>query len=154
MGNGSLLARKSAPDRSVEALPPTFPDNPVGDFAALHASKSKLGGVVWIDQIHTIKSAPLADLPQGSFVVLTGRVDFVRIFGDEEAFFPVRAVAVLDSGTGAEIFLDIDKRRYQEMWGHLVVGKTIRVSGFTRHKEDDSFSDILDVRNAWPVIQW
>lgn len=129
--------------------------NPNGDFTAAYVD-TRLGRTTGqldtIDQLVHITHAPLADVEAGTFVVLSGTVECVRLFErvhpdypDADWMYPSATVR-MSSGTGADVIVSLNGRHYEDVWGYLVMGRRFGVAGTVSRPEQDAPSVIDFVR--------
>lgn len=106
--------------------------NPDGDFAVTYVNtRSGLySGQIDIDQIDKVTAGVLADMTDGAFVIVRGTIGTVRIFRNEKKpVLPPTAMFVLSSGSGAHTLVHVSWQAYERVWGWLVKGRPVSVSG-------------------------
>lgn len=109
--------------------------NPEGDFAATYVDEryARYTGRVTVDQIHLITTGRLSQMADRTFVTVRGTIESVRVFPkyriDEDR--PSAAIR-LSSGTGAETIIAVRDVEYARIWGYLVMGRVVSVSGTVR----------------------
>lgn len=117
--------------------------NPIGDFTATYVNTPqgrKSGRLASIDQIPTITDGRLSDMRNGTFVIVYGTIESVRIFEQPTSydFTLTRATVRLSSGTGAETIIDVRPLHYDRIWGYLVMGRSYGFSGHVVRSEPDA----------------
>lgn len=119
--------------------------NPKGDFATTYVntySGRKTGQLTSIDQIADITDGVLSQMEDGTFVLISGTVECVRLFErvhpdypDADWMFPSATVR-LSSGSGAEVIVTLNGRHYEDVWGYLVWGRRFGLAGTVRREQD------------------
>jgi hypothetical protein len=114
--------------------------NPTGDFTATYVNTPqgrKSGRLASIDQIPTITAGRLSDMRDGTFVIVYGTIESVRVFEQPTRydFTLTRATVRLSSGTGAETIIDVRPMHYDNLWGYLVMGRSFGFSGHVVRSE-------------------
>ena len=119
--------------------------NPEGDFATTYVntySGRTTGQLDSIDQIGDITDGVLSKTEDGTFVLVSGTVACVRLFErvhpnypDADWMFPSATVR-LSSGTGADVIVTLNGRHYEDVWGHLVMGRRFGLAGTVRREQD------------------
>jgi hypothetical protein len=124
--------------------------NPDGDFAATYVNThtGRFSGALTIDQIGTLAEGRLSEVPDGWFVLISGTIESVRLFGDDDS--PTATVR-LSSGTGADTIVHFTDGHYANVWGYLVMGRRFGLAGFVRRTSADvppfvTFSRLLMTR--------
>lgn len=120
--------------------------NPAGDFTTTYVDTiagRTSGQLSCIDQIGDITDGVLSQTEDGTFVLISGTVEVVRLFErvhpdfpDAEWMYPSATVR-LDSGTGADVIVTLNGRHYEDVWGYLVMGRRFGLAGTVRRAEKD-----------------
>ncbi|WP_399559042.1 hypothetical protein OIA45_49075 (plasmid) [Streptomyces chartreusis] len=116
--------------------------NPNGDFAAtyLNTPAGRYNGRLTIDQIGNLTEGRLSAMVTGTFVLISGTIESVRLFGDDlvnDWNYP-RATVRLSSGTGADVVVDVSTAHYGRIWGYLVMGRRFGLAGHVRRPQPDA----------------
>jgi hypothetical protein len=114
--------------------------NPEGDFTATYVNTPqgrKSGRLPSIDQIPTVTAGRLSDMRNGTFVIVHGTIESVRIFEQPTRydFTLTRATVRISSGTGADTIIDVRPQHYDRIWGYLVMGRSYGFSGHVVRSE-------------------
>lgn len=120
--------------------------NPNGDFATTYVNTvrgRKTGQLSSIDQIADITDGVLSQMQDGTFVLISGTVECVRLFErihpdypDADWMYPSATIR-LSSGTGAEVIVTLNGRHYEDVWGYLVMGRRFGLAGTVRRSDTD-----------------
>lgn len=124
--------------------------NPEGDFATIYVDTLNgraTGRLESIDQIGDIAEGVLSRTPDGTFVLISGTVECVRLFErvhpnypDAEWMYPSATIR-LSSGTGADVIVTLNGRHYEDVWGYLVMGRQFGLAGTVRRADGPSTID-------------
>jgi hypothetical protein len=119
--------------------------NPEGDFATTYVDTygGRLNGQLSsIDQIADITEGVLSQMEDGTFVLISGTVEVVRLFErihpdypDADWMYPSATVR-LSSGTGEDVIVTMNARHYEDVWGYLVMGRRFGLAGIVRREQD------------------
>lgn len=120
--------------------------NPEGDFATRFVDTVRgrtTGNLVSLDQIADITDGVLSQMADGTFVLISGTIEVVRLFErvhpdfpDAEWMLPSAAIR-LSSGSGADVIVTMNARHYEEVWGYLVMGRRFGLAGTVHRPEAD-----------------
>jgi hypothetical protein len=106
--------------------------NPTGDFSAAFVDTryGRPSGTVSVDQMHLITTGRLSEIRDTTFVVIRGSIEAVHLYDNKRSeYLPPTAVVLLSSGTGATTVIHIPSVAYDRIWGWLVIGRTVSLSG-------------------------
>ena len=134
--------------------------NPEADFATAYVdtySGRKTGQLSSLDQIADIADGVLSQMEDGTFVLISGTIEVVRLFErvhpdypDADWMYPSATVR-LSSGTGADVIVTMNARHYEDVWGYLVMGRRFGLAGTVRREQDApatiDFSRLLMTRS-------
>lgn len=119
--------------------------NPEGDFATTYVNTVRgrtTGNLASIDQIADITDGVLSQMEDGTFVLISGTIEVVRLFErvhpnypDAEWMLPSATVR-LSSGSGADVIVTMNARHYEDVWGYLVMGRRFGLAGTVRREQD------------------
>lgn len=139
MKNGSAAVLTQTPAHIVPW------QNPEGDFATTYVDTyggRKNGQLSSIDQIADITDGVLSQMEDGTFVLISGTVEVVRLFErvhpdypDADWMYPSATVR-MSSGSGADVIVTMNARHYEDVWGYLVMGRRFGLAGIVRRDED------------------
>jgi len=137
--NGSAAVLAQTPAHIVPWL------NPEGDFATAYVDTydgRTSGRLSSLDQIADIADGVLSQMKDGTFVLISGTIEVVRLFErvhpnypDADWMYPSATVR-LSSGTGAAVIVTMNARHYEDVWGYLVMGRRFGLAGTVRRDED------------------
>ncbi|QLJ06705.1 hypothetical protein HZZ00_37375 (plasmid) [Streptomyces sp. NEAU-sy36] len=106
--------------------------NPERDFTAQYVN-TRAGlntGYITIDQIPALTAGRLSAMPDRAFVIIRGTIGAVRLFETpNRPYKPPTAMVRLESGTGAATYVHVTGQQYERIWGWLVYGRVVSVSG-------------------------
>lgn len=105
--------------------------NPERDFTAQYVNTQAglTSGRLTVDQTTAISETRLSRTADGVFVIVRGTIDVVRVFENSKPYMPPSAMFRLESGTGAATYVHVGHREYERIWGFLVYGRVVSVSG-------------------------
>ena len=139
MRNASAAVLRGAPAQIVPW------QNPEGDFATRFVDTVRgrtTGNLVSLDQIADIAEGVLSQMQDGTFVLVSGTVEVVRLFErvhpdypDAEWMLPSATIR-MSSGSGADVIVTMNARHYEEVWGYLVMGRRFGLAGTVRREQD------------------
>lgn len=119
--------------------------NPEGDFATRFVDTVRgrtTGNLASIDQIGDIADGVLSQMTDGTFVLISGTIEVVRLFErthpnypDAEWMLPSATVR-MSSGSGADVIVTMNARHYEDVWGYLVMGRRFGLAGTVRREQD------------------
>lgn len=119
--------------------------NPEGDFATRFVDTVRgrtTGNLASIDQIADITDGVLSQMQDGTFVLISGTIEVVRLFErvhpnypDAEWMLPSATVR-MSSGSGADVIVTMNARHYEDVWGYLVMGRRFGLAGTVRREQD------------------
>jgi len=121
--------------------------NPNGDFTTTYVNThaGRYSGSLSIDQIGNLTEGRLSEMLDGWFVLISGTVESVRLFGDDDTEVSTATVR-LSSGTGADVVVHLTDRHYANVWGYLVMGRRFGLAGFVRRTSPDAPPFVTFVR--------
>lgn len=123
--------------------------NPPGDFAAtfVNTRHGRPSGYVDLHDLDLITTGPLSQVRDNTFVVIKGSIHTVHIYENKASeFLPPTAVFLLDSGTGGATVVHVPSVAYDRIWGWLVAGRTVSLSGTVTRVEKGTPEHITLVR--------
>lgn len=107
--------------------------NPENDFTAVFLDTPhgrKTGRLSSIDEARFMTEGRLSRMEDGTHVIIRGTIEVVRVFEDKaRPYMPPAATIRLSSGTGADTIVSLGYREYERVWGYLVMGRVVSVSG-------------------------
>jgi hypothetical protein len=106
--------------------------NPERDFSAQYVDTiaGRNTGRLTVDQIPALTMGRLSQMTNGMFVIVRGTIETVRLFENEKKpYLPPTAMVRLESGTGAATYVRVGYSEYERIWGYLVHGRVVSVSG-------------------------
>lgn len=144
MRNGSAAVWQPA-----SAHTPTW-RNPEGDFTAtyLNTTSGRFTGRMTMDQMPFLTNGRLSEMADGTFVSLHGVIAVVRVFEHSKDFMPPSAMVRLESGTGAATYIRVPYQAYERIWGFLVMGRNVGLSGSVVRPEPDA-PEHIDLARLW-----
>lgn len=105
--------------------------NPIRDFTAtyMNTRSGRFSGRMTMDQIPFLTDGRLSDMTNGTFVMIYGTIEVVRVFPHSKDYMPPSAMVRVESGTGAATYVRFTYQQYERLWGFLVVGRSYGYSG-------------------------
>lgn len=122
--------------------------NPERDFTATFLNTPRgrtTGRLASIDEIQHIAQGRLSEMTHGTAVIIRGTITVVRVFESlPKPYLPPSAMFRLESGTDAATYIRVTWQQYERIWGYLVHGRVVSVSG-TVVRPDAEAPEFIDL---------
>lgn len=124
--------------------------NPRGDFTAtyLNTTSGRFTGRMTMDQIPFLTNGLLSEMVHATFVSIHGTIAVVRVFEHSKPYMPPSAMVRLESGTGAATYVRVPYPAYERIWGFLVMGRDVGLSGTVVRSEPNA-PEHIDLARLW-----